>query len=107
MGKLLLQNIQSVIWANNWVHYGPTVVFIYLHYVIAIILQIYLKALNLQNACQVYSVEWVSKIKSSLSFNFYAIYRAVCFQITHFSVDDCENICVSSYYDHQIEFMNR
>ena len=55
-------------------------------------MQIYRKALNLQNACQVYSVEWVSKIKYSLSIIFYAIYRAVCFQRNHFSFDDCENI---------------
>ena len=34
--------------------------------------------------------------KSILSIIFYAIYRAVRFQLTCFSSEDCENICSSS-----------
>ena len=35
----------------------------------------------------------MSKIKLILSNIFYAIYRAACIQLTHFSYDDCENTC--------------
>ena len=41
--------------------------------------------LNLSNACQVYSVECVSKIKLTRSLNYlYAIYGVTCFPLTHF-----------------------
>ena len=46
----------------------------------------YLKALNLQNACPIYFVECVSKIKHILSVIHYTICGAVCFQFTHFLV---------------------
>ena len=48
-----------------------------LHYPIIVTMKTYLKALNFRNACQVYVVECVSKIKSILSMVFYSIYRAV------------------------------
>ena len=41
-----------------------------LHHLIIIIMQTYLKALNYQNACQVYDAECVSKIKTILSIIF-------------------------------------
>ena len=47
-------------------------------------------------------LECVSKIRSVLSIIPHAIYVAVCIQRTHFSYDDCENICIWSYYHHQI-----
>ena len=53
-----------------------------LHHLIIIIVQIYLKTLNL---C-------VSKIKHNFSVIHYTIYGAVCFQFTHFPYDDWENI---------------
>ena len=37
--------------------------------------------------------ECVTKIKSILSINFHAIYEAVRTQLTHFSYNDCENMC--------------
>ena len=77
-----------------------------LHHLIIIIVQTYLKALNLQNACQIYFVECVSKIKHILSVIHYTICGALCFQFTHFSCDDWENIYTLSYYHHQIESMN-
>ena len=76
------------------------------HHLIIIIVQINLKALNLWNACQIYFVECVSKIKYVLSVIHYTICGAVCFQFTHFSCDDWENICTLSYYHHQIGSMN-
>ena len=57
-----------------------------LHHLIIIIVQTYLKTLNLQNACQIYFVECVSKIRHILSVIHYTIRGAVCFQFTHFLV---------------------
>ena len=59
-----------------------------LHHLIIIIVQTYLKTLNLYNACQIYFVECVSKIKHILSVIHYTICGAVCFQFTHFPCDD-------------------
>ena len=80
------------------------------HHLIIITVQTYLKTLNLWNACQIYFVECVSKIKQILSVIHYAIHYTicgvVCFQFTHSSFDDWENIYTLSYYHHQIESMN-
>ena len=76
------------------------------HHLIIIIVQTYLKALNLYNACQIYFVECVSKIKHILFVIHYTICGAVCYQFTHFSCDDWENIYNLSYYHHQIGSMN-
>ena len=65
-----------------------------LHHVIIIIVQTFLKALNLQNACQIYFVECVKKIRSILSVVHYTIRVPVCFQFTHFPCDDWENIYI-------------
>ena len=54
--------------------------------------KIYLKALNLLNACQIYFVECVSKIKHILSVIHYTLCGAVCFQFTHFPCDNWDNI---------------
>ena len=70
------------------------------HHLIIIIVQTYLKALNIYNACQIYFVECVSKIKHILSVIHYTICRAVCFQLTHFPCDHWENIYTLSYYHH-------
>ena len=64
------------------------------HHLIIIIVQTYLKALNIQNTCQIYFVECVSKIKHILSLIHYTICGAVCFQFTHFSCDDWDNIYI-------------
>ena len=76
------------------------------HHPIIIIVQTYLKALNLSNACQKYFVECVSKIEHILFVIHYTICGAVCFQFTNFSCDDWENIYTLSYYHHQIGSMN-
>ena len=78
-----------------------------LHHLIIIIVQTYLKTLNLKNACQIYFVECVSKIKHILSVIHYTICEAVRFQFTHLSCDDWENVyTLSSYYHHKIGSMN-
>ena len=76
------------------------------HHLIIIIVQTYLKALNLWNTCQIYLFECVSKMKHILSVIHYTICGAVCFQLTHFPCDDWENIYTLSYYHHQIGSMN-
>ena len=43
----------------------------------------------------------VCKIKHVLTVIHYTIYGAVCFQFTHFSCDDWDNIYTLSYYHHQ------
>ena len=59
-----------------------------LHHIIIIIVQTYLKTLNLLNACQIYFIECVSENKQLLSVIHYTICGAVCFQFTHFPCDD-------------------
>ena len=80
------------------------------HHPIIIIVQNYLKTLNLWNACQIYFVECVSKFKHILSVIHntihYTICGAVCFLFTHSSCDDWGNIYTLSYYHHQIGSMN-
>ena len=49
---------------------------------------------GIELACQIYFVECVSKIKHILSVIHYTICGAVCFQFTHFSCDDWENIYI-------------
>ena len=48
----------------------------------------------------------VCKIKHILSVIHYTICGTVCFQFTHFSCDDWENIYTLSYYHHRIGSMN-
>ena len=63
-----------------------------LHHLIIIIVQTYLKTLNLLNACQIYFVECVSKIEHIFSVIHCPLYGAVCFQLTHSPCDDWQNI---------------
>ena len=51
------------------------------HHLIVIIVQTYLETLNLKNACQIYFVECVSKIKHILSVIHYTICGAVYFSL--------------------------
>ena len=48
----------------------------------------------------------VCKIKHILSVIHHTICGAVCFEFTHFSCDDWENIYTLTYYHHQIWSMN-
>ena len=86
-------------WRNNPVHYGLMVVYSSL----TITLPHYHHYADLSKGIE--GIECVSKIRSVLSTNFHAIYRAVCIQLTHFYFDDCENTCTWSYYHHQIGSM--
>ena len=61
-------------------------------HLIIIIVQTYLKTLNLINACQIYFVECVSEIKHIFSVIHCTLYGAVCFQFTHFPYDDWVSI---------------
>ena len=76
-----------------------------LHYPIIISMQTYLNVPNFQNAPQLHSVEFVSKIKSILSVIFHSIYGVVCIRLTNFSYDDCENMRTLSYW--QIKMFNQ
>ena len=58
------------------------------------------------NACQIYFVECVSKIKHIHWGIHHAICGAVRFQFTHFPCESWENIYTFSYYHHQIGSMN-
>ena len=87
------------VYANNRIHYGPTVVFVCLHFTLPHYHHYAddLNVLNFLNTRQVPSVECVSKIKSILAIIFHAIYGAVCIQLTHFSYGDCKNMCTLFY----------
>ena len=85
--SLWLVQIVGYIWACCSCSFVCT-----LHHLFIIIVQTYLKTLNLKNACQIYFVEFVSKIKHIFSVIHYRIYGAVSFQFTHFPCDNWENI---------------
>ena len=68
----------------------------------AIIMQAYRKAVNITNACQVYSAECVPKIRLILSIILYPIYEDVRFQFTNLEYDDFERACTVPYYHHPI-----
>ena len=93
--------------ANHRIHYNLNDIFVFLH----ITLSDYHHKADFSEItnyikCWVCSVECVSKIKSIISIIFYAIYGVVCFQLTHFCFDDCDNIFTFSYYHHQIGSIN-
>ena len=102
--RFLLNSLRCTLMmcANIRIHYGPMVTIICLRfqYLIVMIVQTYRMILNIYDACQVHYVECVSKIKSILSIIFHAIYGAVYKQLTHFAYNDCENMCILSYYHH-------
>ena len=100
----LLLRYSRMMCANNPVHYGPVVVFVFdcaLRYLIIIIMQTCLKILNFKNTCQVHSVECVSKIESIIWIIFHSIYAAVCIELTHVSYGDA-NTCTLSCYHYRI-----
>ena len=75
-----------------------------LHHLIIIIVQTYLKALNLLNACQIYLVESVRfSISSQLSI---IQYMGLCVFSLPISLVMIERISILSYYNHQIGSMN-
>ena len=95
-----------VMCANNWIHFSPVVVFVWMHFTLphyhhfadaseGIELLKYLSG----SFCR------VSKIKSILSILFHSIHAALSIQLTHFSYDDCENMCTLSHFHHQIGIM--
>ena len=91
--------------ANNRIHCGPMVVFVCLHFT----LPHYLHYEDVSEGIELlkylsgaFCRVCVSKIKSILPIIFYTIYGAVCIQLTHFSYKDCQNMCISYYYHHQI-----
>ena len=56
---------------------------------------------HMYNACQSYSVERVSKMRSILIIISHAINKTVCYQLKNFPVSDCD-ICTLFYHNHQI-----
>ena len=77
-----------------------------LHHLIIIIVQTYLRTLNLWNACQVYFVECVSKIKPVFSVIHHTKYMELCVFSLPISLVKIERIYTLSYYHHQIGSMN-
>ena len=100
--------VQFMMSANNRIRFVLKIVFISLY----ITPSHYHHCANLSegneliNACRIYFVECVSKIKHILSVIHYTIRGAVCFQFSHFPCDDWENIYTLSYFHHQIRCMN-
>ena len=65
------------------------------------------KALYIYDVGRVFSVEFVSKIKSILLIVCLAIYGDACIQLTRFSCDDREDTCIlSDNRHHQIVSVN-
>ena len=82
--------VQIMMSANIRIRFGLQIVFVCLyikpsHYHHCANLS---EDFELKNACQIYFVECVSKIKHNSSVIHYTIYGAVCFQFTHFPFDD-------------------
>ena len=101
----LLLLCSLTMYANNKVHYDLMIVFICLH--ITPPHHHHYEHLSevLNFLIGTFCLECVSKIKSVLSIIFHAIFGAVHIQLTHFSYDNCENMCTLSSYNHQIESM--
>ena len=67
--------VQFMMSANIRIRFGLQIVLVCTeHHLIIIIVQTYLKALNILNACQIYFVECVTKIKHIL-FVFHSLYN--------------------------------
>ena len=87
-----LITVQCTLWPEGCIG----VFFCTLHFLI-IIMQTFLKILDMQKSCQVYAVECVIKINSIFSILQQAIHVAVCIQVTHFAIDACEIECIIFY----------
>ena len=86
----------SCIW-NGCVY---VIIITYSHFAFIIIMRNIRKWWELYNAWQVYSAEFVFKIKSILRDTVCVIYGTEWFLLNHYSCNDLENICTSSYYHH-------
>ena len=73
-----------------------------LHFLIIIIMQTYLKTLKILDTCQVYSAKCVSQSKLIFTIISFALYGAMCFQLTHACSDvysvHCYCLMVLSYF---------
>ena len=100
--------VQFMMSANCRIRFGLQIVFVCLY----IIPSHYHHCANLSEdinpiKCQIYFIEYASKIRHIVSVIHYTIYGAVSFQFTHFPCDDFERLCTLSYYHHhQIGCMN-
>ena len=92
--------------ANDRIHYGPMVVFAYLHFTFPHYYHHADVSEGIDWTCLVQSVEYVSRIKSILSIVFHAIYGLVCIWLIRFFYDDCENMCTLFNFHHQIGWSN-
>ena len=90
---------------NNQIHYGLIVVFVCLR----ITLPHYHHYAHIYEGIELlkclYILSNVCLRLSQFSMILYAIYGAVCGQLTHFSYNECANTCTSSYYHHQVGSM--
>ena len=90
--------------ANNQIHYDLMVEFICLH--IALPYYELSKGIELLKCLLgTFCLKCVSKITSILSIIFHATYGAACIPLTLFGYDDCENMCILSYYHDQVRIM--
>ena len=95
--------VQFMLSANIWIRFGLQIVLVCLYSTPSH----YHHCANLSEGIELIkclSVIFcrVCKIKHVLSVIYHIIRGAVCFQFTHFSCDDWENIHTVSYYHHQI-----
>ena len=97
--------VRFIMCANNWLHCGLKVVFLYLHITLfhyhhyAELIWKYWTYKMLVRYIR--TVECVSKTPI-----YYSIYGVVSHQLTHFSFDNWANVCTKSYHFHQVENMN-
>ena len=85
-----------IVGTNNGIHYDPMVIFVCWHFTPHYYHHYANVPEDAEHACQVHSVERVSKINSILSIIFHAIYGAVRIQLIYLLSDGCENMCTSS-----------
>ena len=100
--------VHSMVCASNCVHYGVNVIFFNLYII------------SFSSPCRLIWKHWpyhkmlVSYILSSVRLrlsefshlSWKVVYGCVCFQLTYFSCDNCENIYTLSYYHYQIGNIN-
>ena len=102
--------VQFMMCANSRIRFGLQIVFVCL-YITSSHYHHYANLsgdIELKNACQIYFVECVSKIRHILSVIHYTMCGSLCFQFTHFACDDWENVYTLFYHHHhhQIGSMN-
>ena len=98
-----------MICANNLLHHDLMVIFVFctLYYSLASFCRYFFKVMNFYNVCQVHSAECVYRIRKIFSILWYAIYGAMCIQLTNFCDDGYEIACTThSPHTHHYQIGN-